>query len=97
MRPMSLFLFAIVLLACPARAADDTAKREAAKLQGTWHLVTLELDGQKVELAPEQQLKISIAADRIQAGEDTRYSFQLDATHNWAPWDRDKGEIKQRH
>jgi uncharacterized protein (TIGR03067 family) len=77
--------FAVTLAACAslalASAADDPARTDADKLQGSWKLVASEIDGKK---APEESVKtvrMTVKGDRIVLREENKEeeaSFKLD-------------------
>ena len=55
MRPFGL-IAVVVLIAADAR--DDAAKKDLAKFQGNWHLISLERDGKNTP--PEEAKKITL-------------------------------------
>lgn len=66
MKAQLLTVFAMVLVSVgPALAQDDAVKKEAAKFQGVWQLVSGEDNGQPVAEIIIQNLKIVIKDDQL--------------------------------
>ena len=60
----SLSLVALVAFATFARPADDAAKAESKKFQGTWQLVSAVSDGKKTDKATVAKIRVVIAGDK---------------------------------
>lgn len=60
----SISLVALVAFATLARPADDAAKAELKKFQGTWQLVSAQSDGKKTDKATVAKIGVVIAGDK---------------------------------
>ncbi len=83
MRLHALLVLAVGLLVA-ADAKEDTAKKELKKLEGTWQVVSMEMDGQKQPEDDAKQFKVIIKGDKytLKRGDDTvnQGTFTIDAT-----------------
>lgn len=83
MRLHALLVLAVGLLVA-ADAKEDDAKKELKKLEGTWQVVSMEMDGQKQPEDEAKQFKIVIKGNKytLKRGDDTvnQGTFTIDAT-----------------
>jgi uncharacterized protein (TIGR03067 family) len=61
--PIAILLCGLSSLAGPVRAAD-AAREELARLQGTWVMTALEINGEKLPAEKFQSTKLEITGDR---------------------------------
>jgi uncharacterized protein (TIGR03067 family) len=83
LRLHALLVLAVGLLLA-ADAKEDTAKKELKKLEGTWQVVSMEMDGQKQPEDEAKQFKVVIKGNKysLKRGDDTvnQGTFTIDAT-----------------
>jgi uncharacterized protein (TIGR03067 family) len=65
MRPLLFAVCLIGLFLGAATAGDDAAKKELAKVQGTWQIVSAEQDGQPLPDSIVQNLKFVFKGDSL--------------------------------
>ncbi len=83
MKLHALLVLAVGLLLA-ADAKEDTAKKELKKLEGTWQVVSMEMDGQKQSEDDAKQYKIIIKGNKytlkMQDNAINQGTFTIDAT-----------------
>lgn len=70
----------VTSLACFALAREDVVKEEMNQLQGSWKLIALELDGQKVEPDPAETNRIVIRDNKLTPADGDGFTFKIDPT-----------------
>lgn len=67
-----------------ADSSDDTAKKDTAKFQGTWTLISAERDGKKTPEEDAKKIKLTIQGDKYVMRRDSLVvsegTFKLDPT-----------------
>ena len=104
MKYQTLLAVGVVVLFAGADATEEAVKKEMAKLEGAWTVVSAERDGSKASEDVVKKVKITFAKDKLvvkQGDKTIEMSYALDPSKNpktiditYLDGDR-KGEVSQ--
>ena len=85
MKYRAVFAISVVVLLAAGDAAEEAVKKEVAKLQGTWSVVSSERDGNKAPDDKIKGVKITFQKDKLiarQADKTIEMSYTVDPAKN---------------